>query len=103
MPTLAAHFVTPCTYCHLATKCAALVGTVLGLQNVPCESTYFVTPHAMDLNIHSDIYLVNRKLSIIYLLYVYIIFIMYLQVQDNNNTCGFNNVVVKIFLSIYIG
>ena len=41
----------PCTISRLATKCAAVVDTVLGRQNVPCKSTYFVVPHRMDLNI----------------------------------------------------
>ena len=39
---------------------------VLGRQNVPCGSTHFVVPHWMDLNIHSDIYVVNTKEAIHY-------------------------------------
>ena len=36
----------------------------------------------MDLNIHSDIYLLNMKEAIYYILwYVYIIFIMYLHLH----------------------
>ena len=72
----------PCTIWRLTTKCAAEVDTVLGWQNVPCKSTYFVVPHQIDLNIHSDIYLLNMKEAIYYILvYVYIIFIMYLHLQ----------------------
>ena len=65
----------PCMYCHQAIKCAALAGTVLRRQNVPCESTHFVIPHPMDLNIHSDIYLVNTKEAIHYILVVCIYYI----------------------------
>ena len=36
----------------------------LGRQNVPCKSAYFVVPHRMDLNIHSDIYLLNMMEAI---------------------------------------
>ena len=56
VPTLAAHFVAPCTIWRLATKCAAVVHTVLRWQNVPCKSAYFVVPHRMDLK-HSHWYL----------------------------------------------
>ena len=72
----------PCTIWRLATKCAAVVDTVLGRQNVQCKSAYFVVPRRMDLNIHSDIYLLNMKEPIYYILwYVYIIFIMYLRLH----------------------
>ena len=72
----------PCTIWHLAIKCAAVVHTVLGRQNVPCKSAYFVVPHRMDLNIHSDIYLLNMKEALYYILwYVYIIFITYLHLH----------------------
>ena len=82
VPTLATHFIAPCTIWRLATKCAAVVHTVLGWQNVPCKSAYFVVPHWMDLNIHSDIYLLNMKQAIYYILrYVYITFITYLHLH----------------------
>ena len=70
------HISSPhCTIWRLATKCAAVVHTVLGRQSVPCRSAYFVVPHLMDLNILSNIYLLNMKEAIYYILwYVYIIF-----------------------------
>ena len=72
----------PCTIWRLATKCTAVVHTVLGWQNVPCKSAYFVVPHRMDLNIHIDIYLLNMKEAIYYIIwYVYIIFITYLHLH----------------------
>ena len=58
------------TYGFGVTKCAV------------CKSAYFVVPHRMDLNIHSDIYLLNMKEKIYYILwYVYIIFITYLHLH----------------------
>ena len=54
----------------MSTKCAALVHTVLGRQNVPCESIHFVVPHwILVFGIHSDIYLVNKE-AIHYILIV---------------------------------
>ena len=38
-------------------------------------------------------WLIRRKLSTTYLLYVYNILIKYMHVQANNNRCGFDNVV----------
>ena len=68
VPTLAAHFVVPM---HNLTP-----------GDKMCKSAYFVVPHRMDLNIHSDIYLLNMKEAIYYILwYVYIIFITYLHLH----------------------
>ena len=53
--TLAAHCVAPVHNLTPGDK-MCLSGTCgLGRQNVPRESTHFVVPHLMDLNIHSDI------------------------------------------------
>ena len=72
----------PCTIWRMATKCAAVVHMVSGRQNVPSKSAYFVVPYGMDFNIDSDIYLLNMKEAIYYILwYVYIIFITYLHLH----------------------
>ena len=69
-PTLAAHCVAPVHNLTPGDKmcCSGTYG--FGRQNVPCESTHFVVPHWMDLNIHSDIYVVNTKKAIHYILVV---------------------------------
>ena len=85
----------PCTNWRLATKCAAVEHKVLGRQNVPCKSAYFVVSHRMDLSIHSDIYLLNmnsvwRKQSVT----SYGMYILYsLRICTCTNMCGFNNVM----------
>ena len=64
-----AHCVAPAQYVAGDKMCPS--GTYgFGRQNVPCESTHFVVPHWMDLNIHSDIYVVNTKEAIHYILVV---------------------------------
>ena len=70
MPTLAAHCVASVHNLTPGDKmcCSGTYG--LGRQNVPCESTHFVVPDGMDLNIHSDIYVVNTKEAIHYILVV---------------------------------
>ena len=67
----------PCIIWRLATKCAAVAHTVLGRQNVLCKSAYFVVPHRMDLNIHSDIYLLTVKEAIYYILWYVGPYILY--------------------------
>ena len=83
----------------MATKCAAVVDTVLGRQNVPCKSAYFVIPHQIDLKIHSDIYLLNMKEAIYYILW----YVYSLCICTCINMCGFNNVVSIFCNKISIG
>ena len=83
-PALLRHILSPLHNLSPATKCAAMAHAVLGRQNVPCNSAYFVVPHRMDSNIHRDIYLLTMKEALYYILwYVYItgIFIMYLHLH----------------------
>ena len=59
-------------------KMCCRVDTVLGRQNVPCKSAYVVVPHRMNINIHSDIFLLNMKEAIYYILvYVHNYYIHY--------------------------
>ena len=70
VPTLAAHSVAPVHNLTPGDKMCGSGTCGLGQQNVPCESTHFVVPHWIDLNIHSDIYVVNMKEAIRYILVV---------------------------------